>query len=827
MAQTATDASRALDGWLEGYSASVGVAVRGLAHDEVSLWQLADALLDVHRAEYGAQALRRLGERRGEARAAGRWLELVATMFDRDALAHSSSVVIDGPLTLLALARLDESLDQALRRAGVRARLEERLGFAPAEVFRPWALAARPTQWVDLGPCTPAPATSILFSPDGRLLALGQVDGTVRLCDVVASVERAQLSGHIAAFSPDSRLLAIGQDDGTVRLWDAVTLVEHAPLRGHTGTIWHVQFVGDGGRLLTAATDGQARGWDVSSATPRAMFSVDQDARRVWSSPGARLAAFEMAGGLGVLHMGGARTLFRLLDAFEGASHVAVSAAALLVAAALPDGRLGVWSPDSEWLHDISGWFAKVSPVQSLAFSPDGQRLAVAAGPEIGLFDQVREVMEGASWHGHRGDVVELAFAPDGSMLASSGGDEAVRVWGVPSGIEQKVLKGRTPGSSLLFSPDGRLLVSAGDGALRFDDVISPAGYDLDRRPIGLFSPDGRHLVTAGGDEGPHIWEEIEVGGELPAVAADLPGHTDLIGVGADVAAIANLIAASETSPPLSIGLFGDWGSGKSFLIEQIQQRVRRLALRSQRVEGSAYCAHVRNITFNAWQYADANLWASLVAHIFDELARPEPAAGVTEDVAWAQARRAATVAVEDRLGRARGRTRRAESRRRLLLWTWGLAGAGQEDGTLDGAGVERELQVVSDAAYTDVRLGGRRTPGGPLGRRAAKLLLPTPRSRIALACHRAAGGGVGDRRRGRRGGRCDRGRARRGGELGGRRVGGSDPGSPAGERPAGIHGRGTARRRCALRGRSDRDRAGAPGRGRARPRARRVAVRG
>ena len=109
------------------------------------------------------------------------------------------------------------------------------------------------------------------------------------------------------------------------------------------------------------------------------------------------------------------------------------------------------------------------------------------------------------------------------------------------------------------------------------------------------------------------------------------PGEDEL-GIEHDVNALVDLIAHRETAPPLSIGLFGDWGSGKSFFMGRMRERTRELtadtrAMRSMGEE-SDYLANVRSIVFNAWHYADANLWASLTTHIFRELTLPDDAEG-------------------------------------------------------------------------------------------------------------------------------------------------------------------------------------------------------
>jgi predicted KAP-like P-loop ATPase len=79
---------------------------------------------------------------------------------------------------------------------------------------------------------------------------------------------------------------------------------------------------------------------------------------------------------------------------------------------------------------------------------------------------------------------------------------------------------------------------------------------------------------------------------------------------------------AKEVIPPLAIGLFGDWGSGKSFFMDSMQAAAKLISDRAKKTSNSKFCAEVVAIKFNAWHYADTNLWASLVSHILESLAK-------------------------------------------------------------------------------------------------------------------------------------------------------------------------------------------------------------
>lgn len=98
----------------------------------------------------------------------------------------------------------------------------------------------------------------------------------------------------------------------------------------------------------------------------------------------------------------------------------------------------------------------------------------------------------------------------------------------------------------------------------------------------------------------------------------------DLLGITRDVNALASLVAAYKIEPPLSIGLFGDWGSGKSHFMRQMRKRVELLSQLARNYDKPqnelGYYKNIVQIEFNAWHYIEGNLWASLVDHIFANL---------------------------------------------------------------------------------------------------------------------------------------------------------------------------------------------------------------
>ena len=102
------------------------------------------------------------------------------------------------------------------------------------------------------------------------------------------------------------------------------------------------------------------------------------------------------------------------------------------------------------------------------------------------------------------------------------------------------------------------------------------------------------------------------------AVLEKIPLDRDHMNMRPDVERFARLLAAADIHPPIALGLFGRWGSGKSFFMGMLRSRIEALSAAGA---SDGYVANVAQITFNAWHYQDTNLWASIALRIFEGIA--------------------------------------------------------------------------------------------------------------------------------------------------------------------------------------------------------------
>jgi hypothetical protein len=142
-------------------------------------------------------------------------------------------------------------------------------------------------------------------------------------------------------------------------------------------------------------------------------------------------------------------------------------------------------------------------------------------------------------------------------------------------------------------------------------------------------------------NEDARAWASLGGGVRVaPGFTADaaVPARMDPLGQADEARRLAELACHVANTPPMAVALFGDWGSGKSTFMARMQEAVADIGATWKNDPEPPFATRVAQIRFNAWTYADGDLWASLAAEIFRQLRR-EIARLSGEEVAGAQYR--------------------------------------------------------------------------------------------------------------------------------------------------------------------------------------------
>ena len=470
----------------------------------------------------------------------------------------------------------------------------------------------------------PEAVNSVSYSPDGRRL-LTFDEGGLRLWDAATGelINAFEGAVTIGGFSPEGDYILGAMKDGQILRFNAETLQSERLVSSQSGSVMAIAFSSKGPYIATGSSDGLARIWDTTDRSEIVVIQPDcgQINGLAFSPDGSFLVTAGTSETAKVWDLSenllvSDESLPKALSYSNGAEHV-LKVAIILAASA-----------QSHELHDTShrlvlgedalllalvngGWrdmpadanqgliLAQIlhsGPDQGAAFREWSDRISseLNAPPESQSLDDVLSIefrrLEFFVWR-----ILERA-----ELIRNETGAEDIGVRHLLVGL---VLESWNRRNLAQRDRLGRFGVDERDTRRRLFNALSPVVSTIE-------VPRWRQILLGEAAVGPTGFSGESVSGE------------DRLDVKRYATALASVVASTDVEPPLSVGVFGDWGSGKSFFMNLITEELKELVKDDRRkLDGTRqFCGYIVPIQFNAWHYAETDLWASLVQNIFAKL---------------------------------------------------------------------------------------------------------------------------------------------------------------------------------------------------------------
>jgi WD40 repeat protein len=361
----------------------------------------------------------------------------------------------------------------------------------------------------------------LIFSPDGKILASRSINNIIQLWDLTTGKVIKSFSEHTdlvnsIVFSPDGKILASGSSDDTIKLWDVTTGKAIKTLTGHVDRVTSVAFSPDGNMIASGSDDKTIKLWDVTTGKAKTFTGNSSSVSSVAFSPDGNnivSGSFDKTIKLWDVTTGRATQTINGHD--NSVTKVAFSPDGNLIASIGYDYKIKIWDfTNSQNIKTLNG---HESGISSIGFSPDGKILASSISDNrIKLWIKLWDGNTGKATNRLLEDsagVISVAFSPDGKTIASGSGDKTIKLWDVTTGKTITTLTGYDSYiSSIGFSPDGKILASGSDNRIKLWDIAtSKEIFTLSDHSGAIaalkFSPDGKILASGSSDKTIKLWD--------------------------------------------------------------------------------------------------------------------------------------------------------------------------------------------------------------------------------------------------------------------------------------------------------------------------------
>lgn len=358
---------------------------------------------------------------------------------------------------------------------------------------------------------------AVAFSPDGKMLSSASSDQTVKLWSVedgscLYTFLENNHRVYTVAFSPDGKILASGSNDYSISLRSVATGECLQTLNGHENTVWSIAFSKNGKMIVSGSEDRTVKLWDRETGRCLQTFSGHRQwVRSVAFSPdGQRLASGSGDRTVKIWEINQGQCIFTLEGHTERIRSVAFNPQGNLLASGGGDHTIRIW--DLEEGKCLKTFHGHNNRLTSVLFSSDGTILVSGGEDRAIRFWEVNTGQCWKTWQGYGSWIQSVAFSPDGKTLASSE-TRTVRLWKIETGRWSKLEGHKGWVSSIAYSPDGTLLATgSSDYSVRLWDTKTGQclktllGHTRWIRTI-TFSPDGLTLASCSGDATIKLWD--------------------------------------------------------------------------------------------------------------------------------------------------------------------------------------------------------------------------------------------------------------------------------------------------------------------------------